>query len=82
MKKEKEQATPDFIEFMQKSWTYSRLTDVEQQRVTKAIYNAGCFVAGDYWKRFQCLDAVYYAFLLGVGYTATGWREEPDAPKF
>jgi hypothetical protein len=81
MRRDKESAMEKYMEIMKKSWTYSRLTEEERERLCEAIRETKA--SGTFEKRFEMFHAVNYAFLLGVGYSPIGWRETDDeAPKF
>lgn len=73
----KENAYFDFVEIIEKSWTYNRLTEPEKENCLKAIKWAKeqCLLRGNYAARHDQLNALYHAFLLGVGYTGAFWRE-------
>ena len=63
----------DYLEVIKKSWTWEKLTEVEQNRFIScpAIYN----MKGTYKQQWHMLNIIYSAFLHGVGYKPTGWRE-------
>lgn len=64
-----------------KSWTWERLTDDEKERFKTCIDFSR--IKGNQLQRVEVLNMVYSAFLHGVGYTPTGWREtDPEAPLF
>lgn len=64
-----------------KSWTWERLTDDEKERFKTCIDFIR--IKGNQRQRVEVLNMVYSAFLHGVGYTPTGWREtDPEAPLF
>lgn len=76
MNKPKEKAFPDFLEMTRHSWTYQRMTEEEKSRCEKALRNAALLdIVGSYSHRYGALNGVYYAFLLGIGYTGALWRE-------
>ena len=73
----KEYAYKDFVDMIQKSWTYNRLTEDEKDRCIAAfiwVKNQN-LLRGNYAARHDQLNALYHAFLLGVGYTGAFWRE-------
>ena len=64
-----------------KSWTWERLTYDEKERFKTCIDFSR--IKGNQRQRVEVLNMVYNAFLHGVGYTPTGWREtDPEAPLF
>ena len=76
MKKPKEKAFPDFLEMTRNSWTYQRMTEEEKCRCEKALRSASSLdIQGSYSQRCGALNAVYYGYLLGIGYTGALWRE-------
>ena len=76
MNKPKEKAFPDFLEMTRHSWTYDRMTDDEKTRCEKALRSAASLdIQGSYNQRYNALNGVYYAFLLGIGYSGALWRE-------
>ena len=63
------------------SWTWERLTDEEKERF-KTCIDFGR-IGGSKRQRIEVLNMVYGAFLHGIGYTPTNWREtDTDAPQF
>ena len=76
MTKPKEKAFPDFMEMTCNSWTYQRMTEEEKTLCEKALRSAASLdIKGSYSQRYGALNGVYYAFLLGIGYTGALWRE-------
>ena len=71
--KTKENATHNYIIMALDSWTYNKMTDDEKKRCVDALRYAK--VAGAYNTRWEQLHSIYYAFLLGLGYTGYNWRE-------
>ena len=75
MKKEK--ALDDFIDMIEQSWTYDRLTKEEKERLN-GIFNSARVnnsLIGTYKQRWNTLQAVYYAFLMALDYNPLDWRE-------
>ena len=63
------------------SWTWERLTDDEKERFKTCIDFSR--IGGSQQQRVKVLNMVYSAFLHGVGYETTAWREtDPEAPQF
>ena len=76
MERTKESAAPDFMRTISKSWTYCRLTEEEKDRLDDAIdFATLAAVKGSFNRRWDVLQAVYHAFLNGVGYNGPTWRE-------
>lgn len=76
MNKPKENAFPDFMEMTCNSWTYQRMTEEEKSRCEKALKSAPTQdIQGTYRQRRSAYNAVYNAYLIGIGYTGPLWRE-------
>jgi hypothetical protein len=84
MARDKESTFCEFVEMIKKSWTWTRLT--ESERVS--CMDAFCFteeqniLKGNFDQRWRILQAVYNAFLSGIGYQPIGWREKEPEPSF
>lgn len=77
--KQKENAVRDFLDMIQHSWTYERMTDSEKGKlVSLFIYDDPCIKAltGSYKQRWKTCNAIFRAYLSGIGYTDWTWREE------
>lgn len=77
--KNKENALNDFMEMIRKSWTYNRLTPEEIKRLESDVLR-DMPLFGNYKQRFEQLNNVYYAFIVGLDYNPLTWRK--DAPQF
>ena len=76
MKKQKENALSDFMELTRHSWPYQRMTEEEKTRCEKALRSAPAQdIQGTYRQRWNAYNAVFHAYLLGIGYTGALWRE-------
>lgn len=85
MKREKERAYPDFLEMIRHAWTYDRMTEAERGRLSDAIRFPleQNLISGTYAQRWGQFQAVYNAFLAGLGYDGGDWREpNPEAVPF
>lgn len=76
----KENAYKDYISMMKESWTYNRMTQEEKKNVGAALEFSMSSLHGTYKQRYSTLQAVYYGFLCGLGYSGGTWREEPERP--
>lgn len=77
MEKIKENAKNDFIEMIQNSWTYNRLTENEKENL-KDVFNsirADNILKGTYKQRWEILNGIYFSFLQALNYKPVGWRE-------
>lgn len=75
----KENAINNYITMTLASWTFDRMTDEEKKRCIESLKYAK--VAGAYNTRWEILHSIYYAFLLGLGYTGGNWREPATSNK-
>lgn len=75
--RDKERAYPDFMLLVRKSWTYAKLTAAETERLLHAIdFAKDHCTSGTYYQRWDTFNAVYVAFLAGLGYTnQLHWRD-------
>lgn len=74
---EKEEVLNQWYDMIKKSWTYEKMTKEEKETLNDLIFSnrtKNC-LKGTYNQRWNILQAIYYAYLLGLGYTPT-WREE------
>lgn len=78
----KENANHNYIEMTLESWTYDRMTEEEKKRCIDVLKYSK--VKGSYDARWEQLHAIYYAFLMGLGYTGHRWRasENEITPTF
>ena len=70
----KEQAQADYIAMIRNSWTFQRMTQEEQDKAIKALH-CHDMLQGSYKQRWYTMEAVYWAYLLGIGYDGAQWRE-------
>ena len=74
--KPKENAMGDFVAHVRNSWPYQRMTDQEKAACEKALASAPAHdIQGTYRQRWNAYAAVYFAYLLGIGYNGALWRE-------
>ena len=68
----------NFINMIKQSWTYAKLTEEEKNRILKVLYltQAERCLKGTYKQRWEILQAIYGAYLFGLGYNDFTWREE------
>lgn len=83
MEHNKETAARDFIEMIEKSWTWERLTSKERADVLNQIsfetLSKEGAAKGSWKQRWAVYQAIYSAFLMGCGYKPSGWREPENA---
>lgn len=75
--KTKENALVHYVEMTCQSWTFDRMTQAEKERCINALlwtYEQG-MLKGSFRQRWDILNAVYNAYLTGLGYTGAGWRD-------
>ena len=75
--KTKENATLLWLDMIYDSWTWQKLTREEQGLFLRRINNRPCkdIIKGSFNQRYEILQQLYFMYLLGLGYRATGWRE-------
>jgi hypothetical protein len=73
MKRNKNDARPAFMDLVYASPTWADLTPAERDRVYMAL--AMCRERGDYETRWQKLEDVYFACIIGLGYDRVCWRK-------
>ena len=80
MNREKEKALENFIEMIEKSWTYARLTKEERERLGQVFHSTQTreSLNGTYLQRWEILQAIYSAFIMALDYKPIGWREEKE----
>lgn len=78
----KESAFSEYITVIKQSWTWDRLTEQERERCMNAMnwVRDQNILRGNFEARWDILQAVYSAFLDGVGYKPIGWREDSENP--
>lgn len=85
MKRIKENAYTDFCNMVCHSWTFVRMTEQEKKNCKSALHFAveQDVLKGNYEARYMILNAVYDAFLCGIGFDGPMWREpEPENVPF
>ena len=77
MERTKENTLSIFMHMIYNSWTYERMTADEQERLEKAVDWADSqgMIKGSFDKRWKVLQAIYNAFLQGIGFSGHLWRE-------
>ena len=75
--KEKNLAKQEYLEMIQKSWTWGKLDQVERKKFLDLIDHpcATAIIKGSYEQRWEACEAMYHAFLSGLGYDGGMWRE-------
>lgn len=78
MKKNKELVLSDFIGMIKESWTYNKMTYEEKERLLDMLDSNRTKDAlkGTYDNRWCVLQAIYGAYLIGIGYDNFNWRED------
>ena len=77
---DKELAFCEFCDMVKKSWTFGRMTAREQAdclATLQWVHDQG-MLRGTFNTRWSILQAVYHAYLSGLGYDAFGWREDGE----
>ena len=77
----KENVLKNFDEMIKNSWTYDRMTIAERKKWDEILFNEyptrDC-LKGTYNQRWKILNALYRAYLMGIGYTNFNWRENNE----
>ena len=75
--KNKENTLNDFLEIIKNAWTYDKMTKEEQNRLFEVMNSVRInkSLKGNYNHRWDILNGLYYAFLIGIGYDNFHWRE-------
>lgn len=75
---EKEKALEYFVEMIKNSWTYDKMTEKEKEKLINLLYDNRVIDAlkGNFDNRYKILNAIYGAYLSGIGYNGFNWREE------
>lgn len=78
--KNKENAVIDFMQMIRKSWTWARLTHQERIDFANSVDWAiqQNVIIGTYKQRYQTVYALYYTFLIALGYGESDWRDKKD----
>lgn len=68
----------DYIDMIKKSWTYEKMSGIEKTRLLDMFDSIRTQDAlkGTYNQRWQVLQAIYHAYLIGLGYDNFNWRED------
>lgn len=66
---DKAKAIPDWMDMTFQSWTYNALTDEQRDKWHKLLKKQWVTdsIQGTYKQRWNALQAIYFAFLEGVG---------------
>lgn len=75
---EKKDFLHDFIIMTKASWTYNKMTEDEKSRCIDLLTSERvkmCLLYNDKHK-WRILNAVYNAYLLGLGYDGFEWRDK------
>lgn len=78
--KEMDSTLIDFINIIEESWTYHRMTSDEKKRLSDVfndIKNSKLLKYDDKHK-WDILHAIYSSFLQGIGYDNFNWRCENE----
>lgn len=77
---EKENVIYKFIEMIKNSWTYEKMTPNEKQACILTLTSNRSIDAlkGTYKQRWAILNALYGAYLDGLGYDGGLWRETSE----
>ena len=79
--KNKENIIEDYQQMVYKSWTYEKMTPQEKHQWAEVLDLLQITEAlkGTYKQRWAILQAIYFSFIMGLGYTGWNWREESES---
>ena len=87
--KNKENAVTDYMNMIEHSWTYERMTKKEQENCMQSfvVANEQEQIIGSYDQRWKICHAIYNAFLTALDYYDNpgdwrGTRTEEEVPLF
>lgn len=74
----KELAIHNFKVMIEQSWTYGKMTREERDNWERVLFSTRTknSLKGNYNTRWEILQAIYGAYLFGLGYNDFTWREE------
>lgn len=80
----KENALYNFIVMTENSWTFNKMTSKEKERLYDVLndYRTTKALRGTYYERWDVLQAIYGAYLSGLGYTDFNWRSDDESVPF
>lgn len=78
MEMNKDNVLVNFEEMIRNSWTYGKMTQKEKENWEHVLYHnmTNNCLKGNYKQRWCILQAIYYAYLIGIGYDNFNWRED------
>ena len=78
--KNKDFVFTDYLKMIKNSWTYARMTQEEKEKIEELLTSGRIKedIKGTYKQRYNALNGVYYAFLIGIGYDNFDWRGEKN----
>ena len=83
--RDKNLAKSNYLKSIEQSWTWARLTQEEKEKFIELLDHpcSGIVLRGTYDQRWQACDALYYTFLIGLGYSPLDWRDnQPTVSTF
>ena len=77
-------AVSDFLDMIHHSWTFEKMTFSERMILNDLFFSPRTVdaIKGDYRQRWAVCNAIYGAYLDGLGYCGIGWREIETVPLF
>lgn len=83
MDKIKENTKQEFVKMIAQSWTYEKMTAHEKTYWILLVNDVKTenAIKGTFDQRWDILNAIYYAYLIGIGYDGHNWRS-PDGQSF
>lgn len=74
---EKEKTFNDWYDMIKKSWTYEKFTEEEKEHLNNILTSIQVknILKGTSKQRWNILQAIYYSYLIGLGYNSPTWRQ-------
>ena len=77
MARNKDLAIKDFLYNTKDFFTWKKLSKEERETFSNFLRSQRAInhIKGNYQARYDIIQDLYFMFLLGLGYTHSGWRE-------
>ena len=74
---EKEKTFKKWYDMIKKSWTYEKFTEEEKAHLENVLTSVQVknILKGTEKQRWNILQAIYYSYLIGLGYDSPTWRQ-------
>ena len=74
---EKEEVLNKWYAMIKNSWTYEKFTEEERAHLKNVLTSVQVknILKGTEKQRWNILQAIYYSYLIGLGYDSPTWRQ-------